>query len=271
MTPIFSPQRRDEVLENLRTFLQADEQVAGVVLLGPLAQGRQDLFGGLALQIVVKNGAVFPSLYRKWKQRLQALFPAAYLFEENVTEHSARLHLMLSDYLELDLHLVRLAHLRARRKPWKVLFDQTLANELEGKLNATYQPSPHDRPTRLYQETMSTVWRPIVRCVAAVKRGDVWQAIYMLDTLRHLTIQIAAVNHDLEAAEFAEVDQLPEMLLIRLRHTVPTSLSQTALRRALRTTVLLLFSEAEQLEQKLGVELASEVQRRMRPFVEAFS
>ena len=78
MTSLFTAERRADVLDNLKTFFQADEQIAGLVLVGSGAKPEQDSYSGIDLLVVVKNGAVFLSTYRKWRERLLTLFNVAY-------------------------------------------------------------------------------------------------------------------------------------------------------------------------------------------------
>ena len=136
-------------------------------------------------------------------------------------------------------------NLAAVSKPWCVIFDQTLSEDIEKTLEASYSAERIAAPTRFYRQMMTTIWQPILKCVAGTqsptKHGV---ALYMLDEIREQTIQLAAMNYDIDTANYAEVDQLPEMLLIKLRHTLPTSTSNVSIRRALRTTLVLFFQQA---------------------------
>ncbi len=272
---LFTPERRQEVLDDLIMFFRADDDIAGLVLVGADTPtvAVNDPYGGLWLRVVLKNGAVFPSVYTKWRKRLYHVLPAAYLYDETLEPDQVQLHLLLDDYLEISLLFTRLVDLRAVRKPWCVLFDQTEAKDIRPTLEATQDEQRVSAPVRTYQELMQRSWQPIVRCVAALKRGETWRALHMLDQVRDAMIQIAAINHNLEARGYAEVDQLPEMFLVRLRHTLPTDSSEVAIRRALRMTLQLFFSVAEEFEtaQEDAPRLIEEFERWMRPYSEAFA
>jgi hypothetical protein len=118
---------------------------------------------------------------------------------------------------------------------------------------------------------MTTIWQPIIKCVAALNRGETWRSLHMLDQIRTQTIELAAMNYKVDTANFAEVDQLPEMLLIRMRHTLPTGTSDVAIRRALRMTIVLFFQQAELLEESLDLSLAADLKQYISPYIEAYA
>lgn len=271
MTSLFKPKRRVEVLESLVTFFQADQNIAGLVLVGSTAEKAQDIYSGLDLLVVVANGSVFPSIYRKWKARLCELLPIAYEFEQSSEMYSATYAIMLEDYLEINLYFTPLKTLVAERAPWQVLFDQSQAQDVGPTLETTYHKESIAAPTRIYKHMLSSIWQPIIKCVAAVNRGDMWRALHMLDIIRNQTVQLAAMNYSVDAQNYNEVDQLPEMLLIKLRHTLPTGIDPIAIRRALHATSKLFFQQAVLLEQSINLTLADTVRAKMRPYIEAYS
>ncbi len=81
MTALFTQRRRLDVLDKLKTFFAIDNAIAGLVMVGSSAEDEMDRFSGLDLLVVVANGSVFPSIYRKWKNRLHDLMPLTYEFE----------------------------------------------------------------------------------------------------------------------------------------------------------------------------------------------
>ncbi|MDQ7036508.1 MAG: aminoglycoside 6-adenylyltransferase, partial [Anaerolineae bacterium] len=202
MASLFTTERRAEVLDNLKTFFQADEQIAGLVLVGSGAKKAQDSYSGLDLLVVVKNGAVFRSTYRKWRERLLTLFTVAYHYEQESDVDKAVWSLMLDDFLEVNLYFSRLLNLKAVSKPWCILFDQTISEDIEKILQATYSAERIAAPTRYYKQMMSTIWQPIIKCVAALNRKDIWRAMHMLDQVRQQTIELAALNYNVDAVNY---------------------------------------------------------------------
>lgn len=271
MTELFTQRRRLDVLDRLSTFFSADNSIAGLVLVGSSAEEDVDMYSGLDLLVVVHNGAVFPSVYRKWKTRLHDILPVAFDFETEKTFDHANYSMMLEDYLEINLYFSPLKKLVASRRPWQLIFDATPAQDVLPTLDASYHTESIVGPARRYQFMLTSTWQPVIKCVAAINRNELWRALHMLDHLRHQTIELAALNYDIDTRNYAEVDQLPEMLLIQLRHTVPTTLNKSAIRRALHSTVDIFFAQAEIFEETLQFKMAKVVYDKMKPYIEAFA
>lgn len=271
MTVLFTQRRRDDVLDKLTAFFAADHAIAGLVLVGSSAEQDMDSYSGIDLLVVIANGAVFPSVYRKWKTRLHDILPVAYEFEAESGIDYASYAMMLDDYLEINLFFSPLKSLVAERRPWQVIFDHTQTEDILPTLQATYRTESVAGPARTYQLMLSSIWQAIIKCVAAINRNETWRALHMLERIRHQTIELAALNHNVDTRNYAEVDRLPEMLLVKLRHTLPTGTDAVALRRALRATTSLFFVQAESFEEQLQFKVANEVRDKMLPYIEAYS
>lgn len=271
MTELFSQRRRLDVLDKLEIFFSADNSIAGLVLVGSSAEEDMDMYSGLDLLVIVNNGSVFPSVYRKWKARLGNILPVAFDFEANSGFDYADYSMMLEDYLEINLYFTPLKKLVATRSSWQLIFDATPAEDILPILEASYRTESIVGPARKYELMLTSTWQPIIKCVAAINRNEFWRAYHMLERLRHQTIELAALNHDIDTGHYAEVDQLPEMLLIQLRHTIPTNLTKEAIRRALKSTVDIYFAQAEIFEERLQFKMAKTVYEKMKPYIEAFA
>lgn len=268
---IFTARRRHDVLDRLITFFQADNMVAGLVLVGSAAEQDLDMYAGLDLLVAVTNGAVFPSVYRKWKRRLTDVLPVAYDFEIGASIDHGTFVLMLEDYMEITLYFLPMKNLVADRRPWQVLFDDSTTDPIEDVLRTSYTKEMAMGPTRIYKQMMDSIWQPIVKCVAAINRGQVWKALHMLDRLRHQTIMLAALNHAVDTRNYAEVDQLPDDVLEALQTTMPMGADTANIRQALKATCELFFAQAEELESYLNFSIAREVRGRMMPYIEAYA
>lgn len=271
MTQLFTARRRLDVLDRLTTFFAGDQSIAGLVLVGSSTEATVDMYSGLDLLVVIQNGSVFPSVYRKWKQRLQELFSVAYEFEANTTINQASYSVMLEDYLEINLFFTPLKNLVAERDTWQVIFDHTASESIVSTLQSTYRTERIVGPVRVYQKMMMSIWQPIIKCVAAINRSEVWRALHMLEIIRQQTIELAALNHHIDTRHYAEVDQLPEMLLIQLRHTLPTSTDTKAIRRALYATTELFFLQGTIFEEQLQFKIVDKVYQKMKSYLDAYA
>lgn len=268
MAELYTPQRRAEIQENLLTFLQTDEQIVGVITVGSGAQGFRDSYSDVNLLIVVSDDATTYGVYSKWKTRLVALYPRIAGFEEQDTE-TFRYVCLLDNYLSLDLQFTKLRRLMARHKPWHVAFDRS--GKLPELLDKAYAAEQDAAPLREYHRIVETVWQPVLKCAIALRRDETWRALYLLEYLRSQAVQLAGINHGIDTRDFADVDRLPEMFLVHLRHTIPTSTSSSAIRRALRTTVVLLFGEITRLEERLALPSATALRQQILNYLDAYA
>lgn len=271
MTTLFTQRRRLDVLDKLTSFFATDNAIAGLVLVGSSVEDDMDDFSGLDLLVVIANGAVYPSVYRKWKTRLYDLMPLAYEFELEASFDHAIYSMMLHNFLEINLYFSPLKTLVAHRQPWHVIFDHSPNEDIQLILEASYQRETVIGPARRYQHMMTSIWQPIIKCVAALSRNEIWRSLHMLDGIRQQTIELASLNYDVDSRNYTEIDKLPEMFLIHLRHSLPVNTDKIAIRRALQATTNLFFQQAELFEEGLQLKLAVEVRDKMQPYIEAYA
>jgi len=271
MTEMFNARRRQDVLDRLFTFFQSDSAIVGLVLVGSAAEAEPDNFSGLDFIVVVANGAVFPSVFRKWRTRISEILPVQYEHEAHSAIDSGAVAMMLNDYLEITLYFVSLKNLVVDQSPWQVLFDQTTGEDITDKLEHSFRREKVTGPVRTYQQMMESIWQPIVKCVAAINRGELWRALHMIERIRNQTIELAAINYGVDIRNYAEIDQLPEMLLVKLRHTIPTGVEVIAIRRALQMTCDLFFMQASLFEENIPLRLSDTLRDKMLPYIQAFA
>jgi predicted nucleotidyltransferase len=269
MAELYTPQRRAEIQENLLTFLQTDEQIAGVVLVGSGAEEYRDSYSDINLLIAVADNMTVYAVYHKWKTRLIALYPRIAGYEIQQANEAFHYTSLLDNFLVLDLQFAKARRTIAHHKPWKICFDRT--GTLQETLEKAYSDEQNEAPLREYTRLIDTIWQPILKCATALRRNEIWRALHLLEGLRNQVVEIAGMNHNIDTHDFTDVDRLPEMFLVHLRHTLPTGTGVPAIRRALRTTVVLLFDEIEALETRLAVSKASTLRGQMLAYLEAYS
>lgn len=269
MAELFTPERRVEILENLLIFLKTDDQISGVVMVGSTAENFRDNYSDINLLVITADNLPVYPVYHKWKTRFTALYNRLSSFETGYDGERYHFGCLLDNYLSLEMHFLKLEKLIAKRKPWQIAFDRV--GNLEHHLERTYAEEQMVAPVREYTRIMETIWLPIMKCVAALRRDEIWRALYLLEELRDKAVQIAGMNHGIDTHGFTAVDYLPEMFLVHLRHTIPTSTSTPAIRRALKTAVVLLFREAVLLEDRMNLASNAPLRKRLLEYIEAYA
>lgn len=289
---LFTTQRRANLLESLAAFFRADHMIAGVILVGPSAEPRQDDFSGIYAQIVVDPEADFPMVYRRWKDLLPTMMTTIATVESSEPGKHATISLLLEGYLEIVFYFVRFHQLIAPSRhvkmpdgsmvtvpavrfapyPWKVLYaKKSVRDDLMRLEEECYHPHVGQIDIT-YQEIMRRIWQPVLRAVMALHRDEIWRAIHNIDQIRAEIIRIAGIIYDVDVRDQTHVDQLPEMLLISLRHTIPTSFTPVAIRRALLSALDLFFIQADILEDQTTTRgEAQRLRQILMPYVEGFA
>jgi predicted nucleotidyltransferase len=269
MTALATPEERNEILDKLVEALKQRDFIRGIALIGSGAKGFIDIYSDVDLLVLLKDDAIFQLSYLKVKEEIESLFRVVLSFEHFRNNEDLMLIAMLDNYLELDVQVVTARALIMRERNYKILYDpeEVLYDLFEDSFTETQMAAPR----RIYIELIERSWQPILKCVGAINRDETWRALKMLEEIRDVTVQLAGMNHKISTKGYANVDKLPEMFLVNLRHTIPTSTSSTALRRALKVTVGMLFAEALTIELTLRLTIAVKMQEYLIPYVEAYS
>ncbi|PJF34170.1 MAG: hypothetical protein CUN57_00235, partial [Phototrophicales bacterium] len=122
-----------------------------------------------------------------------------------------------------------------------------------------------------YEQHMQTIWNPVVTCVREINRNNLWKAASELEILRKHMVEIAGLRHLEFTQDYHRMHSLPEMFQVQLRHTLPTSVTPVAIRRALKITLSMLFAETTLLDEHFGTSYTEKLQDRLTQFVELYS
>lgn len=260
MTAIATLERRAEVRDNLLALLRADDQIVGII------SADENIPTCIRLIIVVKHENDMPDVYARWRAKMDALLSVAYRSHLAVGPVYFRTRLLLRDFLLCDITVTSLTHLRGVPLPHQIIVDQS-----NGFLEqALTRKEPMDEYFT-YSQIINTLWEPIFYGTLALKHNEIWRALHFLDILRERLVRLAGLRHGRDVADYQDIDTLPEMFLVQLRHTLPASNSPTAIRRALRMTITMLFGEAEVLDERFSVTIGQDMEKHFASFVEAFA
>jgi len=265
---LFTPERREQVYHNLITFLKTDEQIQGVVMVGSGVDGFRDHYSGIDLIVVVKESRLVSEAASKWRTRLETLYQTVCRHETSIGLDYKHYSVMLDSYLTIDMQFLTEARLRQEIAPYKIIFDRT--GEIEVLMKRAPNQPIHHNPQAKYAEIIQAVWQPMLKGVIAVKRSETWRAVYMLELVRDYTVKLAGIRYGLDVRSFHDADLLPEMFLVHLRHTLPTSISDVAIKRSITTAITLFFGEAAALDERFNVDLSSHLEAHIMNFIEAY-
>lgn len=267
MSVLFTPERRAEILHDLIDLFQADAHITGLVVVGSAATAFTDAYSDIDLLVITATSEAQRAVYQRCETAITARYTVVACYEQECGGHYET-SLLLDNFLQIDCHFVLLDQLVVERPQWEIVHDPQgwVAQRL-----AHAQPAPPIASAETtYQEIIQRVWRPVIHATIALKRGEIWRALYLVEAVRGDVVKLAGLRYGVDGAAYRGVDHLPEMFLVHLRHTLPTSTSVPAIRRALRVAVDLLFNEAATLDRDYGLSLAADLEPRLSAYLDAY-
>jgi predicted nucleotidyltransferase len=227
---LLDPAERERVHARLVEFARADERIVAAALTGSLAAGRGDEWSDIDLAFALADRVEVSPVVEDWTVLLAGELGVVQHWDLPFRTSLYRVFL-LESLLEVDLAFVPRADFGARGPSWRVEFGET------GPVQETPLPDAGN--------LAGLGWHHIRHARANVARGRPFAALYMLDAARELAIELACLRLGLPTAYSRGAHELPAELRARLGLTLPASLDDDELLRALRETADVLADELE--------------------------
>ncbi|HEX6789318.1 MAG TPA: hypothetical protein VF091_08765 [Gaiellaceae bacterium] len=227
---MFEPAERERVHARLVELARADERIVAAALTGSLGAGRGDEWSDIDLAFALDDGVEVMPVVEDWTTLLARELGVVQHWDLPFRSSLYRVFL-LDSLLEVDLAFVPRADFGARGPSWSVEFGET----------GPVQETP--RPDR--ENLAGLGWHHVRHARANIARGKPFAALYMLDAARELAIELACLRLELPTSYSRGAHELPSELRDRLARTLPSSLDDAELLRALRETADALGDELE--------------------------
>jgi predicted nucleotidyltransferase len=261
---LFTPEQRQEYLDRLLAALEADDRLAGVLIVGSGATGFDDEYSDLDLVVVVADGHDPETVWQEWRDPIARLLPVVRCGDVRYGPGSYLWVVLLEGLLELDVGFVCFATLAARRARWKVAFDRS--GRIEEAMRRSWQERPVPDVRAAHLRAVDSIWHYLLRAVAGVKRGQPWAAVHELEQVRSAAIRLGALRLGLENKHCREVHEMPPDFLADLEQTLPRTTDAPELLRAICAASTCFFRQAREL---LEPEAVSEMEERMEGYLGA--
>jgi predicted nucleotidyltransferase len=227
---LFDSDERERVYARLVVLAQADERIVAAALTGSLGAGRGDEWSDIDLAFALNDGVEVASIVEDWTMLLAREFGVVQHWDLPFRASLYRVFL-LDSLLELDLAFVPRVDFGARGPIWRVEFGETM---------------PAQETPRPDADNLAGLgWHHVRHARTNIARRKPFAALYMLDAARELAIELACLRLGLSTAYSRGAHELPVELRVRLGKTLPSSLDDAELLRALRETADVLADELE--------------------------
>ena len=264
----YSPATRDAILDRLLTALQSDKRIIGLLVVGSGAEGFEDIHSDIDLCAVTSLVDEVQPAFQEWGVKISEMFSLFHSLESVRAPNVYLWVFLLENFLEIDLCFLCSDDLRATRNRWKTVLDRS------GKIENIQQSSWDNRPKPNLEETyryrLSSIWHYIKHAIVAVQRKQPWRAIYEIEQIRNQTVELRGLRDKLETKRFRHVDQMSENFLMRLEHTLISSLKEVDIMKALKVAVSCFFNEAQHFDTTLNLKLAERFEKKTNTYFELF-
>lgn len=270
---LYSPKEREEILNKIIEITKQDNSIVGTIIVGSGAEGFRDEYSDIDLCVVIKNDADILKVYRDFAHKVNNQLEV-FKYVEVLIENKRYLHLFLLDnFLELDISFVYLKNLAALRNRWKVSFDNS------GKIEEIMQRTWNERKNwngkkdkvdikEVYINHMEDIWYNIIHGVISVKRKDFWRALYELEYIRNITIELHGLREGLETKRFRYVDKMSHTFREDIEKTLVSSMDSTSLLLSINNAATCFFKEAQYFDSIIGKDYSSTLRNKINEFLD---
>jgi len=225
---VFTAEDRDQLREHVVAAARADERIIGAAITGSAALDHEDAWSDVDLFFGVVDQERLAGALADMTALMYRDHGALHHFDVIAGPATYRVFL-LANTLQVDLAFTPASSFGAAAPSFKLLYGQ-----------------PVDRPQITPPPPMSLLdygWLYALHARSCIERGKVWQAEYMIHSVRDYTLAAACGRHGLQAREGRGMDKLPDAEKRRFEGAIVRSLEDHELRRAMRVAIRLLLDE----------------------------
>ena len=244
----YSENDRSDILERVSDWLEKQEYVSSVILVGSGAKGFRDRFSDIDFTVVLDDSADVDGFLSAYQSYLSSEF--AVMINHRVRGRPLAVA-VLDNLLEIDISAVFLNELRAVRESWKVLSDRS--GQAESVMQRTWSEKASAEQSERTDSEFNTAawgfWHYLIYAALAIKRGDLWRACREIQFVRDMAVELTGLRAGLETKRYRDVGQFPAETLARLEKTFPAGFTRQEYAKALKETAELVY---DILEERLG-------------------
>jgi predicted nucleotidyltransferase len=230
---VIDPVVRESIRTELISLLAADARVTGVAVTGSVARDAEDSWSDVDLACGVRTDddvtAVLDAVERFLRESYGAVdvLPLAF--------GSTRFRVvLLPGGLQVDVSACPAADFGPRGPSFRLVHGEAGV------------PAPYAEPDPVH--VVGTAWLYALHARTSLARGDLWQALHVIDAMREQVVTLACLRHGLPAVQGRGVDRLPADVRSALAGTLAGALDRDALVAAFDAATSALLTECEHVD-----------------------
>jgi hypothetical protein len=243
--PIFTPEERERLRDELVTAAQRDPKLCGAAHTGSAATSQLDRWSDIDLAVCVRGTAAYDQVISEWTALLYEHHDAAAHVDVMRGTTLFRVFL-LSNTLQVDIAFWRAEDFGAIGPNFQLIFGEANPPRLAAEAD----------PRNL----IGMAWLYALHVRSSLARGRVLQTQYMLSGMRNHVFELTCMRCGVIAKQGRGLDDLPASEQQSAARCIPASLETGELKRAFQNTMEMLLREARLVHGGLEGKLAGVLQ-----------
>jgi hypothetical protein len=237
---VFTSDERVRLRDAIVASAREDPRISGGALTGSAAASAEDRWSDIDLAFGLKPGTDMQAVLADFSKRMYERHDAVDHLDVPFARWIYRVFLVRSS-LQVDLAFVPDEDFRARAPTFRLLFGSSR--------EAQHAPPPDRR------QLIGYAWLYALHARSSIARGKLWQAEYMVSSVRDYVLALACARLRLPAREGRGMDRLPRDVTERLAGALVVRIDAQELRRATRVAIEALVDEIRLLDPSLAGRL----------------
>jgi hypothetical protein len=243
--PIFTPDERERLRDDLVSTAQQDSNLCGAAHTGSGASSLLDRWSDIDLALCLKPTASYDQVIAQWTRRLYQAHDAVAHVDVMRGATLFRVFL-LRNTLQVDLAFWRTEDFTAIGPAFRLIFGEA----------RTSRPAVPSNP----RELIGMAWLYALHVRSSLSRGRVLQVDYMLSGMRNHVFELICLRCGAIPKQGRGLDDLPALERSAARTCIPRGLRRSELKRAFRTTMEALMREIREGDEELENDLIEVLQ-----------
>lgn len=214
---MYSEEDRQAILDKLVFIFTSIEGIDGAILVGSGAKGFTDRWSDIDFSVVSENEEMTRSIWDIINKRVLESFDVYKITYNEYGKNNYLSVILLDNFLEVDIGIVSLSSLSAKRKDWRILSDKS--GKISRVMDETWEKRKLPDLKVHIKESTESIWYHMKNAAFAIKRGKLYRVIKELEELRDEIIEIKAIQENMIAKHYRDVDDMDEVFIKRLNNT----------------------------------------------------
>jgi len=249
---MFTPENRDRVRSELLEYAAKDNRISAAAITGSATTNHEDRWSDVDLAFGVVDDAQLVNVLSDCTAHVYDKHSAVHHFDIRSGAWIYRVFL-LANTLQVDIAFVASTEFRALAPTFRIVFGEA-------------QESNHlPPPQRVYLIGMG--WLYALHARSSIARNHLWQAEFMISSVRDNALALACIRLGLPAAHGRGFDLLPREVTDQFEGSLIQELNRDKLSCAFRTVVQGFLNEIKGAD----AELAGRLQAALMDMTESLS